>query len=350
MNKKLFFDGDSVMHLVASASEKRSIEVTHPSMGAPIKFKTRTLFWGSKRDKSGGWLGAFNEERVSNGGEAYKPEEFTIKDIQTPEPVAHCLSSAKRYILNICDKLDCYDYDVFVGEGETFREQILMPEGRRYKQNRDGIVRSLYVNDVKDYLIKHHDAKVIKDTEVDDYLAEIGYSNYLRIQEHGDADGDMDIIIARDKDAMGCEGWLFNPDKMTRPFYVHGFGRLWVDSKGKIRGVGRKFKYFQLLFGDSVDHYNPRLILGETFRYGEKSIFKDLDPLTTDKECWKLIVDKYKSFLPESITYKTWSGTKESDNWLTWLQKHFTLVHMRRFEGDSPQVVDILNKLGVDFT
>ena len=253
------------------------------------------------------------------------------------------------YILNICEKLDCYDYRIYIGEGETFRERTLLPEGRRYKQNREGLVRSLFLDKVKSYLVTYHDAEIIRDIEVDDYLAMLGYQNYKRNLTSGEpSTADMDIVIARDKDAMGCDGWLYNPDKKDKPIYINGFGKIWLDDKGKLRGIGRKFKYFQILFGDSVDHYAAKVTPNKTFVYGEKSIFKVLNPLTTDKECWELIVSKYKEWIPEEVTYTAWNGSKETDNWLTWLQKHFTLVHMLRFEGDNPQVVDILNKLRVE--
>ena len=322
--------------------------MTHPDIEEVLKFKTRTEFWGRKRNKSEGILQGMNEERSSKNLTVYTPEEFTIKDIQVAEPIANCLNSAKRYILNICDKLDVHEYKLYIGEGETFRERITMPIGRRYKQNRENLTRSLRIEDIKDYLVQYHDAELIYDIEVDDYLAMIGYANYKRHLAGVNPSDDMDIVIARDKDALCCEGWLFNPDNMDKPIYIQGLGAIHLNEAGKIRGTGRKFKYFQLLFGDAVDHYNPKVIPDTKVKgYGDKGIFKDLAHLETDKECWELIVRKYKEWLPEPINYQSWDNLNETDNWLTWLQKHFTLQHMRRFEGDNPQVLDILTKLGV---
>ena len=345
------FDGDGIIHLIASAAEKRTIKVTHDDFKEPLILNTRTELWGRKRGKSSGYLASLNEERLQKSLPKILPEDLTIEDIQEPEPLPYCLNSAKKYILGVCEKLDCFDYNIYIGDGITFREKILMPEGRRYKQNRENLVRAVRVEELKDYLVEKHDAKLITDIEVDDHVAMIGYANYKRLIKKGCSKyDDMDIIISRDKDAYACEGWLFNPDKgkMKEPIFIHGLGVLKLDGS-KVVGIGRKFKYFQLLFGDSVDNYKPTKIPGVNIKYGEKTILKDFENLHTDYDFWSFIVSKYRQWMPEPVMYKAWDGSEVTDTWLSWLQKHLTMQHMRRFPGDEPKVVDILKKVGVSY-
>ena len=49
------------------------------------------------------------------------------------------------------------------------------------------------------------------------------------------------IGVTTDKDACRNTGWLYNRDKMTEPEFIDNtLGLLFLDSKGKVRGKGRK--------------------------------------------------------------------------------------------------------------
>lgn len=315
----------------------------HSSFTEPLLLNTRTELWGRGKKGIGGWLEEYNKANVVP---LFK-EDLEVKDIQVAEPVGNCLHSVSLYIIKICNLLDVHDYRVYVERGLNFRHNIILPQGRRYKQNREGTVRALLTPQVEQYLIYKHDAEIVEGIEVDDKLSMIGYEGHKKFLVSGDTSSDTDIIISRDKDTAGTQGWWMNPDHRDKPpIYLSGFGKLWLD-KGKVRGVGRKFKYFQILFGDSSDGYAGKVTPNKTFVFGEKSIIKLLQPLTTDKECWELIVTKYREWMPVPVSYIAWDDSKVEDNWLTWLQKHFTLVHMLRFEGDNPQVMDILTKLKI---
>lgn len=351
-NRILHIDGDAIMHVVASAAEKRTIEVTHIPSSVVKEFKTRTEFWGRSKKKDSGWLANTNLTREGEGKEPFLIEDFTIEDKQVAEPVENCLHSVKLYIGSILEKLKCDNYKVYIGDGDTFRHEITMPVGRRYKQNRDSLLKALLLQEVEDYLMKHHNGIKIANIEVDDKLSMIAWKGYAKFLKTGNNKDDNNIIVSRDKDTAGTQGWWHNPDKMEIPVYIHGFGKLWLDSKGVVRGIGRKFKYFQLLFGDTSDGYEGRRVpVSETdlklHKYGQKTVFKELAPLQTDKECWELIVSKYQEWVPEAMTYQAEGGGLETDDWKSWLQKHIDFVHMRRWGDDRIILDDVLNKMGV---
>lgn len=73
-------------------------------------------------------------------------------------------------------------------------------------------------------------------------------------------------------------------------------------------------------------------------------MFSDLVDLKTDMECWALIVEKYKEWFGEDVVeYKAWNGSVVKEDWVGWLQKHFDLYKMLRWEGDSVDVSKILD-------
>ena len=337
-------DGDMLKWTIGAACEDRHIVVTHKETGRTKNFPTRTEFSGRGNHISG-WLGVLNKERVVSGKTPFSTDDFTIKDIQVAQPIQNCLHSVKVYIESIKNKLNADEVKIYIGDGECFRHEILTPVGRRYKENRADVIKPLLAADIIDYLVKRYDTTIVKGVETDDKLSMISYKG--RTQNENSPV--WDIVVTVDKDQGSCEGWWFNPKTMDKPVLVEGFGKIILDGKNKVRGLGRLFKYFQLLNGDPSDGYSPSRTPTGNVVYGEKSAYKDLSKCTTDKKCWEAIIKRYKQWIPDKLSYTSWNGQVVEEDWLTWLQKHWDFVHMMRWEGDKVDVRKVLDNLKIPY-
>ena len=353
-------DGDIIKHTMASACEQRHIVVTNKQNGASMIFDTRTDFWG--RGGNGGWLEEINERRDKQDLCPVPKEVFTFRDVQEAEPIENCLSSVKKNIQATCRKVGVKEYKVYLGEGECHRHKILLPgpsekfpadkfpRGRRYKGNRDLKLKAIHVQAVHEYLMKHQNGVLVTGMEADDMLAILAHEDWK-------SGKNQEVIVTTDKDQMGCNGTTFNVNWMKEPMLIDGIGDIWVHKfksgkkKDKIVGTGRKWLAMQILDGDTADHYwgKKHPCNEKTKLYGAKTVMKDLNVCETDREIWELIVCKYKEWLPEPVTYEAWDGSTVYEDWISWLQKHLTLAHMWRWEGDTPSVVHILENLGVEY-
>lgn len=321
----LVLDGDSISYVAAAASEKRSILATHKESGKQKEFKHRTEF---KQ-----WLKDNNEGSF---------EEFDVLDVQTPEPLENTLHTVKMMIKGNCDKLGCEDYIIGLSGESNFRLDLPLPT--KYKSNRDNLLRPLNLEKVQDYLIRHHKAKIVEGRECDDWQASWAYRGYRTNKKI--------VQVTIDKDARGVPGWMFNPDTMSEPLFVHGLGEL-VRGEKKVEGIGRKWFYFQTLVGDAVDGFKPCELAidseGSPVKYGEVSAFNDLEHCQTDKECWEAIVARYKTWYPEPVTYYIHGDQTKlaRASWLDLLQMYVDCAHMQRWEGDRVLVIQVLEKLNV---
>lgn len=117
----------------------------------------------------------------------------------------------------------------------------MLASSKEYKK-RDHGKRPYHYNNIRNYLIAKYNAVVVDGMEADDYLC---------IRQTEDT-----IICTRDKDLRMCPGWHYGWEVGKQPEfgpeYVTEIGYLKKES-GKIRGVGLKFFYYQLLTGDPVD-------------------------------------------------------------------------------------------------
>jgi hypothetical protein len=313
-------DGDEIAFVIAAACEKRSIKVVNKINQAEASFKHRTAF-----------------KDFMNGIEV-PDEHFTVEDVQEADTLANALHSVKVTLDSIkkacgADKLEIY----LSGKG-NFRDELPLPS--KYKSNRKDLIRPLLLEDIKLYLINNHKAKVVQGMEADDMIAMRMYDGFKRDQ--------MIIGVTQDKDACGNQGWLFNPEKMVRPDFISGLGELYIDESGsnaKVRGTGRKWGYLQWLIGDPVDGYKPTEVCGA--RYGEKSAYKLLDELTTDKDCIKAVYDQYLKWYPGEVKYTAWNGEEVVTDAVGMMQLYMECYRMRRFDNDIVDVKAILKSMGI---
>lgn len=263
-------------------------------------------------------------------------DDFQIKDKQEVESVANCLHTVKVMLNGIREACGVNHIKAIVqGEG-NFRDDLLLPS--KYKGNRDGTIRPILLSDCKSYITRQYDHEYANGQESDDVCSTYAYKGFKERK--------VIIQASTDKDANHNVGLLYNWDKMSKPELIQGFGTLVRDAKGKVSGKGRKWFYHQILFGDRADNYCPYELSGQ--RFGEKSSFDVLDFLTTDKECWQAIYDTYTKWYPTAFEYTAWNGEKVKADAVQMMQLYIDCAHMRRWENDRLNVVDILDKMGVE--
>lgn len=307
-------DGDLVSYKAAAASETRTILVTNNEHGSQKEFANRTEFKAWLRE---------SEKDIN---------DYSIEDIQTPEPLENCLHTVKMMLQGIHEASGCDELKVVVqGEG-NFRDNLLLPT--KYKSNRSDNQKPIHLAEARGYLLGKYKAEKANGWESDDVLACYAYEGFTTKKR---------IVQATiDKDANQCVGWLYNWDKMQKPQFISGLGN--IDKEGK--GFGRKFLYYQILVGDPSDCYKPTELTKA--KYGAASAFKDLGELTTDKECWAKMKELYQTWYPEEFVYTAWNGEEVQGSWLQMMQLYSDCAHMRRFEGDRLDVEQTLNKMGIE--
>lgn len=320
----LVLDGDEIAFQIAAACEQRGILVTNKTNESQHGFKTRTQL-----------------KEFLHGLEV--PEDFySIEDTQIAEDERNAFATVKAKLSNYREKFKTDNIEIYLSGTGNFRDDLLLPY--KYKDNRKDSIRPLLLQKVRDYLINYQKAVVVNGMEADDQLSIRAYEGYKA--------GQKVIATTVDKDAMGYTGYIFNPDKMTEPQLIDGYGELYLNEKGDVKGYGRVWTYFQILNGDPVDGYKPtdlvEVVKGKKPRFGEKAVYKLLADCDSDKAAWQVIHDQFLAwFGSEPFTYKAWNEQNVTIDYIEAIQMYFMCAKMLRWEGDFPQTRDVLKKLGV---
>ena len=318
MSKKpiAVIDGDLLAFKASAANETRSIEVTHVPTGRTKVFKHRTEF----------------KETIDL--EKFPLTAFVINDKQEAADLSYALHTVKKMIEGICKTCKTDQYEIYLSGADNFRDTLPLPS--KYKGNRDGLMRPLQLTEVKDYLVNVHKAEVVIG-EADDKISILQYD--------GVKSKTKIIGCSTDKDSLGTDGWIYNWDTMEKPMIVKGLGELHIDEKGKVRGYGSKWKYLQWIVGDTIDGLNPCELA--KVKFGEKSGYKALVDLQTEKECWQAVHDLYLKWYPESIEYIDQNGAKCCADYLDIAQVYWDGIHMLRWEGDKVNVRKVMQEMKI---
>lgn len=323
-------DLDYVKYSAASVGEKRSIVVTHKPSGRDKEFSTRTEFYGRDKAKSGGWLGEVNSKRDS----PFDVSEFSIVDVQTPEPVEHVLQIAKTQVENDLKKLAATDYKAFLGRGESFRVELSTL--LKYKDNRKEMLRPLHMDAVTDYLQRKFKAEVVTDIEADDACVIAAYNQ------------PSCVIQGLDKDYYGQGVKYFNVNRPEEGIQdCNQFGKLWLDDKGDVRGIGRMHLYWQMASNDTSDNYAANCF--SEIKWAGKSAYKSLVEAQNDKEAWEKMKGIFQHLYPEKKTVMGWRNDPIDITWDYVLNEMFMMARMLRFEGDQLNAYNVMDKLGVTY-
>ena len=321
-------DIDYVKYSAASVGEKRSIRAYHPVSGDEWLASNRTELYGHWQKKDKGILAEHNRKN----GTDYKADELVILDIQTPEPIANVLHTAKSMVESALYQLKTNKHICYIGVGESFR--VERSTLIRYKGNRTGMLKPLALDEVTAYLTKKFSAIEVSGIESDDAVVMEAYRNKNK------------TVVAVDKDYLGTDVLLFNPNKPEHGVIdCSGYGSLWLDSKGAVTGKGRSFLYYQTLSQDDSDNYAANS--ASDVKWGSKSAYKALKGCTNDKEALQAVADSYKLLYPETKMFKGWRGDEFEIDWKYVFNENWDMARMLRWENDVVVGTDVLRKLEV---
>ena len=311
-------DGDYIRFAASAAGETRTIEVFTESGQLVGEYKTRTEFKALCKENN------------------LEYSDYTIVDKQVAEPIANVLHTVKSMVQTALKLSGCDTYRLYLGKGESFR--VERSTLIKYKANREGTIRPLLLGEVGTYMIKHLGAEVVEHIECDDKVVMecIGTNN---------------VLIFQDKDFVGCPIKGVN---IGRPedgiINCNTFGKLWRDSKGKVRGIGRLFFYLQVASGDSSDNYKANCM--SDIKWGEVAAYNALKDCKSDKEALTALVAIYRHLYPEPKVVTGWRGDLIDIDWLYCLEEVWMMAKMLKSvsELDNPITCrSILDKLGVNY-
>lgn len=215
----------------------------------------------------------------------------------------------------------CGDDPVMVFGENSFRKEIAKMS--LYKGSRNNTERPQVLSDVRDMLRGEFESvDALFGYEGDDALV-------INCLEYGG------VIVSSDKDLFTVPCRVTTLQNPSKPIDCNVFGGLRLNAAGNVKGIGRKFAYFQVLFGDVSDCYRPFIHSKTVSKYGEKKAKADLDKLTTDKQCVDFIVQKYQQAYPEPFTFTDHDGVLQTFTWQMALQEILHCCYMRRFYGDE---------------
>jgi hypothetical protein len=315
-------DSDILIYRVAAACEVRSVEVKHNKSGRVKVFKNKTAFKDFLKEKS--------FEYVEN--------DYTFMDLQQVNE-----DMSWQFILN--NQVKSFketlwgDELIFLISGEgNFRDDLPLP--KKYKGNRDDMMKPLLRQDCKEYLKGKYKAVLINNEEVDDAIVWMGYE-YL-------AKGYEVIIVTSDKDANAYSGLKLYNYTHEKPGIVEipEFGSLWVDDKGAVRGLGFLWGCFQHVKGDVTDGFKPCELAG--VKYGDISAYNLLKDCQNEQEALVKVCQQYQSWYPKQIEYKDCFGVKHLAGWKFLAGLYFKCSRMKTTKDDKVVFYDFAKSYGLD--
>ena len=324
-------DLDLFKYHAAAAGETRSVLVTHKATNRTIEVANRTEFYGDWRKKEGGKLAEINKSRTS----PFLWDEFEYEDIQRPEPIENVLHTAKVMVEKDLKSSGAKNYLAFLGEGESFRTELSTIS--KYK-DRDSLLKPLLLGEVTEYLRKKFKAEIVTDIENDDRVVIECFKRPDR------------FAVIEDKDFWGCPINVWDRNQQERGIVsCNKFGKLFLDDKGKVRGEGRIFFYWQVCASDKTDGYAANSASDQ--RWGDKGAFNALVNCKDDKEALVALVQVYKDLYPEPKMFTGWRGEEFEIDWLYVASENWHMARMLRTMDELKNKIelkDVLIKMGIE--
>lgn len=336
------FDYDVLIHRVGYACEKRNVLVKHKKTGWTREFKNITEFWGQGK-KIGGWLAKKNAKAVEQGKPEASKEDFEYETVRVADEVKNALYTLRVTIERCIASIGADEYMGYIGQGASFREGLstLM----KYKGNRDPNDKPILKDEMIKYLVKHHNAILIGDLPKHPITGEaLEADDWVNIECHKDLENN--VAVTNDKDAHGSCIKTFDPtDKDAKVVDNRGFGSIWRNEKGDIKGTGRKFFYFQVMYGDPVDNYSA--YEHSDVYWGPATAFDHMNPAQDDKECLERLIEGFKLLYPEPKEIISWQGEPIIIDWMYVFNEMWNMARMLRHENDIVELRDVLSKFGL---
>ena len=192
------------------------------------------------------------------------------------------------------------------------------------------------------YLVKYHNAILVSDLPTHpEYKEPLEADDWVNIECFKDIENS--VAITNDKDAGGCGIKTLDPtDKEGKIMDNSGFGKIWRDEKGDVRGYGRKFFYFQVMYGDPVDDYSS--YLHSDTPWGPVSAFNHLETADDDLECLYRLREGFKLLYPEPKEIVSWQGDPIIIDWFYVFNEMWQMARMLRTIDDVVDLRAVLEK------
>lgn len=204
-----------------------------------------------------------------------KEEELDVADMEEVEvvreieDVSHALANVKSVMNTIADEMQTDDIEVFLSQGECFRNNIATI--MEYKGNRRDAPKPVHYDAIREYLTKYYGAITVNSIEADDALA---------MRQTNDS-----VIVSIDKDLLQVAGKHYNWVKDERTLVLPEVGR-------------RKF-WAQVLTGDATDNIPGIYGVGPktAVRMINEVEIKEHPALTEDDYFYMMVCDAWDAYL-----------------------------------------------------
>lgn len=325
MTKKkriVLIDGDIIVFRTACACEERSINVLHKKSERSKIFKNRTEF----------------KSYLTTKDFEYIADDYEITDQQELNENLNYKFLLDAQLKSIQENLWADETLIFIAGKGNFRESLPLP--KRYKGQRDNLMKPLLRDECKSYLMRKHKAELVHGEEVDDRVIWVGYE-YLE-------KGYDVVIVTSDKDANAYSGLKLYNYTQDNPKIVEipRLGSLWLNDKGDVKGLGMLWYAVQHLIADSTDGMSVKDLTGVTF--GEKSAYKLLKDVLTSTEVIETIISKYKEWIGEGVVeYIDHLSNVRVINWLGAADLYFKGIRMIERKGVLPDFRDFAKIHGI---
>ena len=324
MNQTIaFIDCDTLVYSSAAVCEARSILVTHLPSSKTKEFKNKTEFKTFLKGKD------FE----------FKATDYSIKEIQIPEPEQNAFHIVKSRLKNIRNNIGADKYYLYIAGDGNFRSDLPLPT--QYKANRKGTIRPLLLNKVRDYIMNHEGAITVDGIEVDEVIVYKGYEELAK--------GNKAILVSADKDALQYSGLHFYD--YTKDFseveLLPDLGELyWDEDQKKVKGSGFIWYCVQQTLGDRVDSYLPYQL--SNGRYGNKAAFNYLKDCKSHIEALTKVIDLYKTWYPSEFEYTAWNGEVIKSDYKHMLCLYHKCSRMMEVENELPDFIKFAKQYGIE--
>lgn len=315
-DKVLIVDGDIISYKIASVTEFKYLYTS--SDGEEYKVKSKKSFL------------AYCEENDLD------IDTFSVVPTQIAEPVSYAIKSLNDSIAKVMEYCGCNKVEFYIGGSGNFRNEIPLPV--QYKTNRTETVRPVHLKALKDYLIKYKGAKKVCGEEADDVV-----NNRIRTLNK---QGVRSVLYSNDKDALqnvDYELLNYNPDKEDIIVSKKGVGEL-IDRGKDVKGSGLKWLIFQVLLGDEIDGFTPKVFFKK--RYADKGLYKDFNDCKTEFEVLEKFVEVARRLVPDNVSYTSFTGDFVELNRKELFEMYFTLCKMK--DGFCETLEELFSFYGLD--
>lgn len=210
--------------------------------------------------------------------------------------------------------------------GSTKGGRYAIARLKEYQGNRKGKEHPVDLEPLRIWLSRNCPSRYWTDREADDGMSQMQRAMIERNPESS-------VIMSGDKDLNIVPGYHLYPDAGVIWHDAFGSITLIRGKTAKLKGVGTKFFWAQMLMGDTADNISgiPRM--------GAVGAYDILKPLNTDYECAMAVIEQYKEYdkskktqgfkdyrTGNSITYKEaflseaqllWMNTKDGEDQYT---------------------------------